>query len=284
MKKVILATRKSPLALVQAELAAAHLRAALGVGTELLRVVTSGDRQTEWSLEKQGGKGLFTIELETALRSGEAAVAVHSAKDLPGESAPDLAVAGFLPRADPRDVLAVRAGTGNPASIATGSPRRRLQLAARFPGSRFLEIRGNVDTRLRKVAEGLADATVLAAAGLARLGIQAWPGLEFRTLEFHEMVPAVGQGAIALQCRVADVEWLAGALDERTFLAVAIERELQKALGAGCHTAFGAHATADTLHVYHETTGFGSIRLSKGDFTDPAGTAARALRALGLRK
>jgi hydroxymethylbilane synthase len=282
LKKIVLATRKSPLALVQAELAAAHLRAALGVETALLKIVTSGDRQADWSLEKEGGKGLFTGELEAALRSGEASVAVHSAKDLPGEASADLAVAGFLPRADPGDVLVVRAAPGSPSTIATGSPRRRLQIAARFPGAQFLEIRGNVDTRLRKITEGLADATILAAAGLARLGIRSWPGLEFRPLALHEMVPAVGQGAIALQCRVADASWLAGALHEGTARAVGVERELQKALGAGCHTAFGAHAGGDTLQIFHEKIGFCRAALSEGDFQAPAAAAARLIRALGL--
>jgi hydroxymethylbilane synthase len=282
LKKVILATRKSPLALVQAELAAAHLRSAFGVETEFLKIVTSGDSQADWSLERQGGKGLFTGELEAALRRGDAEVAVHSAKDLPGEMAPDLAVAGCLPRGDARDVLVLRAGITAPESIATGSPRRRLQLAAQFPGAQFREIRGNVDTRLRKVAEGLADATVLAAAGLARLGIRSWPGLEFHPLDPVRMVPAVGQGAIALQCRAGDATRFAAGLDERTSRAVAVERELQGALGAGCQTAFGAHAGADTLHLFHEDIGYASAPLAEGDFLTPGGTALRLLRQFGL--
>jgi hydroxymethylbilane synthase len=282
LKKVILATRKSPLALIQAELAAAHLRAALGVETELLRIVTSGDRQTDWSLEKQGGKGLFTGELETALREGRADVAIHSAKDLPGDFAADLTVAGCLPRADPGDVLIVRAGLGAPKLIATGSPRRRLQLAAQFPEAQFREIRGNVDTRLRKIAEGLAEGTVLAAAGLARLGIRSWPGLEFRPLD--RMVPAVGQGAIAVQCRIADAARFEGGLDGPTSRAVAVERALQQALGAGCQTAFGAYAAGDALHFFHESTGRRSIPLSPDDFNAPAETAARVLLELGLKR
>ena len=202
--QLILATRKSPLALIQAELVGARLRTALGVETELRQVVTTGDRQAEWSLEAKGGKGLFTGELEQSLLRGEADVAAHSTKDLPGEMTPGLAIAGYLPRADPRDVLVRRTGVASPQVIATASPRRRLQLARLFPGARFVEIRGNVDTRLRKIAGGQAEATALAAAGLARLGIAAWPGLEFLPYEFAQMVPAVGQGAIAVQCRAAD--------------------------------------------------------------------------------
>ena len=158
--KIILATRKSPLALVQTEQVAAHLRAMIpGADCELLRIVTTGDRQTEWSLEKQGGKGLFTSELEAALERGEADLAVHSTKDLPGIMPPGLTIAGYLPRADARDILVLRDGVDTPRTIATGSPRRRLQLQMLFPDATFTEIRGNVDTRLRKIgSDGVADA------------------------------------------------------------------------------------------------------------------------------
>jgi hydroxymethylbilane synthase len=284
LKKFILATRRSPLALVQAELAASHLRAALGIETELLNVVTSGDRQADWSLEKNGGKGLFTAELESALRRSEADVAIHSAKDLPGEMAPDLALAGCLLRAEARDVLILRSGVASPRLIATGSPRRRLQLAGLFPGAQFVEIRGNVDTRLRKIAEGPADGTVLAAAGLARLGIKDWPRLEFHVLELARMVPAVGQGAIAVQCRAADAERFGGILDLATSRAVALERALQGALGAGCHTAFAAHVAGETLHLYHESTGRRVLPLALGDLEAPRETAARVLLELNLHR
>src|SRR5471032_1119527 len=123
-KKLVLATRKSPLALAQAGLVADFLRERLGAECELLKVVTTGDQQAEWSLEEKGGKGLFTKELEAALLRGEADIAVHSAKDLPGDSAAGLTVAGYLPREDPRDTLILRSGVGTPKTIATGSPRR----------------------------------------------------------------------------------------------------------------------------------------------------------------
>ena len=281
--KLILATRKSPLALIQAELVAAQLRTALGVETQLRKIVTTGDRQADWSLETKGGKGLFTGEIEESLLRGEADVAAHSTKDLPGESTPGLAIAGYLPRADPRDVLVRRVGVASPEIIATASPRRRLQLALLFPDARFIEIRGNVDTRLRKIAEGQAEATVLAAAGLARLGISAWPGLEFSPYPFTQMVPAVGQGAVAVQCRAADAARLSGIFDAATARAVGIERALQTALGGGCHTAFGAHATADTLHFFHEATGRRTLPLTAGDFARPGPTAARVLAELGLK-
>ena len=284
MSKLILATRKSPLALAQSEMVAAHLRASLKVEAELLKMVTTGDRQTEWSLEQKGGKGLFTSELEQALLRGDADVAVHSTKDLPGEMPPGLAIAGYMPRENTRDVLVIRQGLTAPAKIATGSPRRRLQIAKLFPGVEFTEIRGNVDTRLKKIAEQhLADATILAAAGMKRLGIHSWRGLEFRPLEFTQMVPAVGQGAIAIQCRAAEVAKFAAVFDAATARGLGIERALQNALGGGCHTAFGAHAAGDRLHFFHEQTGLRSLPLSAADFAEPAAAAARILRELGLK-
>ncbi len=284
VKKLILATRKSPLALAQAELVAAQLRTALGVETDLLKIVTTGDQQADWSLEQKGGKGLFTTELEHALLRGEADVAVHSTKDLPGDMPVGLAIAGYLPRADARDVLVLRAGVAKPTSIATGSPRRRLQIARLFPAATFTEIRGNVDTRLRKIGEGgVADATILAAAGLARLGIGNWPGVEFHALGYQTMVPAVGQGAIAIQCRAADVAKFAGAFDAPTARAVTLERAFQTALGGGCHTAFGAHATETALHFFHEQTGLHTLPLTPADFAAPAESSRRLLGEFGFK-
>lgn len=283
VKKIILATRKSPLALAQTQLVAAHLRAALGVEVDLLKIVTTGDRQTEWSLETKGGKGLFTSELEGALLRGEADFAVHSTKDLPGDMPAGLAIAGYLPREDAHDVLVLRAGVAHPQTLATGSPRRRLQIAKLYPETQFTEIRGNVDTRLRKIGEQhLADGTVLAAAGLKRLGIGNWPGVEFHALSFHDMVPAVGQGAVAVQCRAAEAARYAGVFDAATARALAIERALQEKLGAGCHTAFAAHVGGDTLHLFHETIGFRSVTLADADFGAPTETATRILREYGL--
>lgn len=282
MNRIILATRKSPLALAQAELTAARLTKLFpGAECVLLKVVTTGDRKLEWSLEKQGGKGLFTAELEQALLRGEADLAVHSSKDLPNESGNGLVIAGYLPREDPRDVLVVRNGVTTPHSIATGSPRRRLQISLQFPGAVFAEIRGNVDTRLKKLAGGAADATVLAAAGLKRLGILSWPDLEFRPLSFDAMVPAVGQGAIALQCRAADAARFAAALDPATERQLGLERALQGRVGGGCQLAFAAHATAAKLYFFHEKTGQRTVALSPEDFAQPVTAAERILKEIG---
>jgi hydroxymethylbilane synthase len=284
MTRLVLATRKSPLALAQTEMVAAHLRNQLGVETELLKIVTTGDKQAEWSLEERGGKGLFTSELELAITRGEADVAVHSTKDLPGDMPDGLVIGGYLPRADTRDVLVLRAGIEAPDTLATGSPRRRMQVRRLFPNVAFSEIRGNVDTRLRKIGEQqVADGTILAAAGLKRLGIETWPGVDFAPLAFDQMVPAVGQGAIAIQCREDDAAKFAAVFDAATARTVELERAFQSALGGGCHTAFAAHATTEMLYLFHESIGLHSVRLETGDFAAPAETAARVLQALGLR-
>jgi hydroxymethylbilane synthase len=281
--KLVLATRKSPLALAQAQLVADTLRERCGALCDLLKIVTTGDKQAEWSLEKEGGKGLFTRELEQALLRGEADAAIHSAKDLPGESVAGLVTAGYLPREDPRDMLVLRSGVTTPATVATGSPRRRHQAAMLFVNLEFTEIRGNVDTRLRKIGElKAADATIVAVAGLKRLGITSWPGVEFHPIGVESMVPAVGQGAIAIQCRAGDEGKFTGALDAATARGIALERALQAALGGGCHTALGAYATPDTLYFFHEDVGLRTMPLSRDDLDHPAATALRILGQLKL--
>jgi hydroxymethylbilane synthase len=282
-KKLVLATRKSPLALAQAHLAAEHLSERCGAECELLKMVTTGDKQAEWSLETKGGKGLFTRELEQALLRGEADAAIHSAKDLPGDVVPGLVTVGYLPREDPRDMLVLRDGVSAPATLATGSPRRRHQAAMLFVNLEFTEIRGNVDTRLRKIGEQkLADGTILAVAGLKRLGISSWPGVAFHPIGFESMVPAVGQGAVAVQCRSGEEGKFAGAFDAATARGLALERALQTALGGGCHTALGAHATHDTLYFFHEDVGLRTMPLSEDDFRDPVAAARRILGTLKL--
>lgn len=255
MRPLVLLTRGSPLARRQADLTAAHLTTTLGRPIEIRIVVTTGDQQANWSLEKQGGKGLFTAELEEALRRGEGDIAIHSAKDLPTEMPSGLTLAGFLPREDPRDTLVRRAEISTPHKIATGSPRRRAQGSKLFKDVEWSELRGNVDTRLRKVAEGQADATFLAQAGLNRLGIHAWEGLIFETMTLSQMVPAAGQGAIALQTRADEAGLYASALDAATARAVGIERLFLARLGEGCHTAFACHVSGETVSIYRDDFG-----------------------------
>jgi hydroxymethylbilane synthase len=282
-KKLVLATRKSPLALAQAQLVADRLLLHCGITCELLKIVTTGDQQAEWSLSEKGGKGLFTREIEAALLRKEADLAVHSAKDLPGETVDGLVTAGYLPREDPRDLLVLRTGVSTPQTLATGSPRRRHQAAMLFVNLEFTEIRGNVDTRLRKIGEQKhADGTILAVAGLKRLGISSWPGVAFHPIGVESMVPAVGQGAIAVQCRSGDEAQFSGALDAVTARGLALERALQSTLGGGCNTALGAYATQDTLYFFHEDVGLRTLPLSEDDFASPSVAARRILGQLKL--
>ncbi len=255
-QSITLATRKSPLALAQTDLVEAAIRKTFP-GTDVVqtKMTTTGDQRLAWSLEEKGGKGLFTKELEVAMLEGRADLAVHSAKDMPTEMEPGLAIVGFLPREKVEDVLVKRSGIGSIRKLATGSPRRRAQARLFLPETEFVEIRGNVGTRLNKIKDGEADATILAAAGLRRLGISEWEGVEFEPLSLNQMIPAVGQGAIALQCREGEEERFLKLTDPETNLAVEIEREFLRMVDGGCQTAFAAHFIDKTLMAFHEDAG-----------------------------
>lgn len=261
-RSLVIATRRSPLALQQAKLTRTHLASALpSTNFEILEMLTTGDLKREISLEKEGGKGLFTKEIEEALLHNRADLAVHSAKDLPTESPKGLVIAGFLKREDPADVLIFRQGSPDPSVIATGSPRRRAQLQRLFPNATYIGFRGNVETRLEKISRGDADATVLAAAGLNRLGINCYRDLSFRRFSIEEMVPAVGQGAIAIQCREEDFPKFCNLFDEHTRYAVEIERTFLSSLGGGCHAAFAGHYHNNTLYTFHQEAGYRTFNL-----------------------
>lgn len=260
-KPLVLATRRSPLALRQAELVASAISKNLDRKVKLLPLVTTGDRQTDWSLEKTGGKGLFTKELESALLDGTADLAVHSAKDMPTEMPEGLCLSAFLPRGNPADVLVLRNGVDVPKVIASGSPRRRSQAKKLFPDAKWIELRGNVETRLKKIADGKeAEATFLAAAGLERLGIGEFEGLSLRQLGWDEMVPAPGQGAIAIQSRTEDKNLFQQVSDSGTESSVAIERTVLTSFGGGCQVALGAYHSQldDRLYFFHEKCGIQS--------------------------
>lgn len=259
--KIVIATRKSPLALKQADLVAELIRHKLSFDVELLPMSTTGDRQTSWSLQDKGGKGLFTKELESALLENRADIAVHSAKDLPTENPKGLTLAAFLKREDPRDVL-VKKNHSNLKIIASGSPRRIAQMKLRFPSASWVELRGNVGTRLRKIAsEGQADATILAAAGLSRLGIEEHTGIIFEKLSVTEMVPAPGQAAIAVQVRDNEKEKFIKLDDSETSRAVKIERGILARLGGGCQVALGVHVKGDDLFFFHEKCGIQDLKI-----------------------
>jgi hydroxymethylbilane synthase len=263
-QEITIATRKSRLALIQSESVAEHLaKSSEHLKCVLSKMVTTGDKRLEWSLEKEGGKGLFTKELEDALLENRADIAVHSAKDLPTEMPKGLVLAGFLPREIVNDVLIVNDKVGIPKTIATSSPRRRSQLDKMFPNIEWSTIRGNVETRLRKIAEHQADATVLAAAGLKRLGIQKFAGLRFETLNEDDVIPATGQAAIAIQCRKEEEEFYSKLLHAPTAQAVFTERLCLELMGGGCHSAMATYFKDKSLKIYHENRGALSLKLSE---------------------
>jgi hydroxymethylbilane synthase len=235
-------TRRSRLALAQAREVADRLLA-VGVESELVPMETSGDRGAPAAGSPAGVKGLFVAEIVRALQDGAVDLAVHSAKDLPSEDPEGIVVAAVPERADPFDVMVTRDGDVHPgATVGTSSLRRRAQLLRSRPDLRVENLRGNVDTRLRKLQEGVVDALVLAAAGLARLGV-ALPSAV--PLPLEEMVPAPGQGALAVQARGGDrpvVETCALLDHERSRLAFEAERLLVALLGGGCALPLGAYA------------------------------------------
>ncbi|MBI3457872.1 MAG: hydroxymethylbilane synthase [Candidatus Rokubacteria bacterium] len=246
-ERVRIGTRGSPLALRQAELVAEGLRRAWpGLPVELVPIRTSGDRLPHADLAAAGGKGLFVKEIDEALLERRVRVAVHSLKDLPAGVPGGLVVAAFPEREDPRDVLVSRtegglAGLPPGARIGTGSLRRRVQLLARRPDLTVEAIRGNVETRLRKLREGPYDAVVLAAAGLRRLGLDPSNAVP---LGPDEMLPAVGQGTLAVETRADDAEaqGLVAAVDHaETRAAATAERAFLAAIGGACTTPLAAH-------------------------------------------
>ncbi len=243
-----MATRKSALALAQARSFASDLmRVAPGLRVRELHVTTSGDRIQDRGLSQIGGKGLFIKEVEHALVAGDAAFAVHSMKDVPAELMTGLCIAAVPVREDPRDVIITREGcrfTELPrgSRVGTSSLRRAVQLLDMRPDLVILPLRGNVDTRLRRCMEGVVDAVVLARAGLLRLGA-ATEGAELLAPEL--CLPAVGQGALGIECRQGD-EWMLEVLskldDAETHVAVSAERGVMLAVDGSCQVPVAAYA------------------------------------------
>jgi len=238
--KLRFGTRGSRLAVVQSTEVADALRAR-GHEVELVTIRTSGDRLADVALADFGGKALFVKEIEEALLDGRVDGGVHSLKDMPAELPEGLCLAAFSARQDPRDVLLTRGGgtlddLPHGARVATSSLRRRALVLARRPDLRVEPIRGNVDTRLRKLEEGLYDALVMARAGLERLGLKPE---HVQVFSVEEFLPAVGQGILGVEARATDravLEALQG-LDDATARAEALaERAFLRRLGAGCHT------------------------------------------------
>lgn len=243
-------TRGSPLALAQTRQLRALLAAALGLEAETLPIEvipTTGDIIQDRPLSESGGKGLFTKELDVALIEGRIDLAVHSSKDLPTHLPPQIAIAGYLPREDVRDAWIGRNGATldalpKGAVVGTASLRRGAQVKRLRPDVSIVLLRGNVETRLRKVESGEVDGTLLALAGLKRLGLERHATA---ILPIEDFLPAAGQGAIAVTKRAGDArvrEALAAILDPATAAALAAERAFLTVLDGSCRTPIAAHA------------------------------------------
>ncbi len=285
-----LGTRGSKLALTQSNWARRQLQEhSPGLEVDLQIVETHGDR-TAGSLRSFGGQGVFTAELEQALLDGRIDLAVHSLKDLPARLHEDLTIAGIPAREDARDVLVGCAFVTLPqgARLGTGSLRRQAQLLALRPDLSFVDIRGNIDTRISKMENGDCDALVLAAAGLHRLN---WKSAISSYLEVDQMLPAVGQGALALQMRRDDPQTsLAAAIqDADSFAAVSAERSCLRHLGGGCQApiaAWGRISGAELLltGLVGEVDGSRLVRAearTAGDAADLGKIVAEKLQAQG---
>ncbi|HEV7958255.1 MAG TPA: hydroxymethylbilane synthase, partial [Acidimicrobiales bacterium] len=237
-----LATRRSPLAMIQAHYVRERL-VDVGLESELVLVETRGDRELDVDLATIGGQGVFAVEIQRAVLVGEADVAVHSAKDLPSVTPEGLVLASVPRRLDPRDVLVGRslAGLGPGATVATGSPRRRALLLERRPDLNVVALRGNMARRLATVGKGGVDAVVAAMAALERLDELT---LASEALDPQWFIPQVGQGALALEARVDDLdtqEALAPLNDVPSHRALLAERSFLAELGAGCSIPAGAY-------------------------------------------
>jgi len=272
MRNITIGTRGSKLAVIQAQWVLTKLReAAPGLKASLVKITTRGDQESDTALDKFAGQGVFVKELEKALFDGEIDLAVHSLKDMPTEIPYGLFLAATTARLDPRDVLISRAdklaGLAPGSKIGTGSLRRSVQLSALRPDLKICGIRGNIDTRLRKVSEGEVDGIIVAAAALIRLG---WEDKIAEYLPTEYFTPSVGQGALGIEIRSEDKETasLASAINhEPTWQSVTAERTFLRALGGGCRAPIaalgvvsdgilklnGMVASADGIHILRAT-------------------------------
>ena len=245
--KLRIGSRESVLAVKQSQLVMEAIRAFdPGIELELVTMKTTGDKILDRTLDKVGGKGLFVRELDAALLEGRVDITVHSCKDLPMETDPRLPLAAFSKREDPRDALVLPAGkTELEASLPIGcaSRRRAIQLAALYPDMEVAPVRGNVLTRLRKLDEGQYAALVLASAGLKRLGLE---GRIARYFTAEEIIPAAGQGILAVQTRAGEEYHCLAAVADREGTACALaERAFVRALDGGCSSPVAAHGVVD---------------------------------------
>lgn len=250
-------TRKSPLAIKQTEMVCKLLSANLdNASIEIVPISTEIDSHLNYSLENQGGQGLFTKELDEALLEKSIDIAVHSSKDLPIELNLGIKILGYLPRASAADILISSKPFEKIQTIATSSPRRKTQLKKHFPNAEFSHIRGNVQTRLDKLTEGVADASILAEAGLDRLGIETHKDLSFTHVETEILVPAAGQGAIVSLVREEFSLDIQALFCNHTHQAVSLEKECLAILDGSCQSPTGIYFDGSKLHLFHPKLGY----------------------------
>ena len=293
MRRVVIATRRSRLALWQAEHVKRRLEALhAGLPVELLPLSTRGDEILDRRLDQAGGKGLFVKELENALADRRADLAVHSMKDVPADLPPAFVLAAIMAREDPRDAFVSNNHQSitqmKPGSVVgTSSLRRAAQIAERYPQLEMKLLRGNVETRLAKLDRGEYDAIILAVAGLVRLGL----GARIRSrLDVDDSLPAPGQGALGIECLAASGE-VAALLeplnDAATARCVQAEREVSRALGGSCAVPLGAYAeqAGTQLRLRALVASVDGRRIARADCraADPAAVAAEAVAELRRR-
>ena len=274
-------TRKSPLALKQTDLACHWIDERLSDFThEIIPINTEIDSHLNYSLETQGGIGLFTKELDSALLNETIDLAVHSSKDLPIHLNPKLEVIGYLPRASAFDVLISNKPIKLIENIATSSPRRKEQLKSLFPNARFNHIRGNVETRLKKLFDNEADATLLAEAGLDRLAIHSFENLNFTTIEPEVIVPAAGQGAIAIVSRKGSITASNLKFCEKTERAVSFEKEVLAILDGGCQSPAGVYFDGSHLHLFEPGIGYKCFHKNSETFSEFHSSTIKTIKEL----
>lgn len=283
--KLTVGSRESRLAVAQSRLVMEALGACRpDIALELVTMKTTGDRILDRTLDKVGGKGLFVKELDLALRAGQVDLTVHSCKDLPMEIPADLPLAAFLRREDPRDALVLPLGAAEwdrSRPIGSASLRRALQLRQLFPGAEVRPVRGNVLTRLEKLDRGEYGALVLAAAGLKRLGLE---GRISRFFAPEELLPAAGQGILAVQCRAdMDMSFLEGLRDREAEICALAERAFVGALDGGCSSPVAAYAqvigeTVTVTGLYVDDAN----RMRRGSVSGPVSEGIALARGLAM--
>ncbi len=287
-QKIVVGSRESRLAVIQSEMVLEYLKKEYPrTEAELVTMKTTGDRILDRTLDQVGGKGLFVKELDLALRDKRTDVSVHSLKDVPMDLPDDLPLVAFSAREDPRDVLVLPEGEtelNRDLPIGSASLRRSIQLKKLYPDMEIAPVRGNVQTRLRKLEEGQYSALVLAAAGLKRLGLEHRISRYF-TVE--EMIPAAGQGILALQGRAGeDYSYLDAFHDKEAQAAAVCERAFVRELDGGCTSPVCAHAVVTKEKItlrglyYRESDGFFVTDSRTGDVKEAAVIGRNLARAL----